>query len=631
MTYRFDINALRALAVLAVVLYHFQVPGFTGGFIGVDVFFVISGFLMTEIIDTAVREKRFSLAQFYLARCRRILPALLAMVFATLAAGWFFLLPDDYKRLANHAWSAVLFVSNFVFFAEDGYFDQESIEKWLLHTWSLSVEWQFYVIYPLLLFAGLRYFSERRVNLLLLLTLICSLLSSYLLSRVEPKTAFYLLPARVWEFLLGGFVYFYAHSLKSRLTPAYGYLGLGLIVAAAMLYSDELTYPSLWPILPALGAALSIATRPDGVLLRNRLVQTLGTGSYSIYLWHWPVLIAFNYFSTSESVLQILTMACLTGLLSYVSYLYIETPFRRRSSSSSYKKRIAISGFAAAVCAFSFIVFANNGVPARIPKHVVDIAAQATHINPLRDSCYTPSKFLSYPECTIGDPSKPKSAVFWGDSHSDSTYTGVSLALRASGRAGVYYGLSGCAPFHPVPETSGSTSAQQRCRRYNAEVFKRIISDSRVKDVILVGRWSNPRYSSMEAEITESICAMTSNNKVVHVLMPIPQYDVNIPVATAKAALLGEDINNIRSRISYSMASYTARNREGISMLQRISDKCAANLIDPTDFLCPDGHCSPFQGDTLLYYDHGHLNENGSTLLSAAFVPFLNNVNVRSE
>lgn len=206
--FRTDINGLRAWAVVAVVLYHFGVPGFAGGFAGVDVFFVLSGFLMAGIVIGGVEVGRFSLGGFYLARARRILPALLVLVLAVLVVGWFLLMPSDYQTLGRHARESVFFTSNLRYLAESGYFDASSHEKWLLHTWSLSVEWQFYLIYPLVL-AGLARLRPGRAVLLgaHVVVLLGSFALCQFLTATKPSQAFFLLQARAWELLLGGLVF----------------------------------------------------------------------------------------------------------------------------------------------------------------------------------------------------------------------------------------------------------------------------------------------------------------------------------------------------------------------------------------------------------------------------------------
>lgn len=297
--FRPDINGLRAWAVIAVVLFHFGVPGFDGGFVGVDVFFVISGYLMTRIIATGLATGRFSLGAFYLARARRIVPALLLVCLAVLGVGWFFLPPFDFSRLGSQVLSAALFISNIRFSREGGYFDVAAHEKLLLHTWSLSVEWQFYLLLPLLLMVVFRLGrGPKWIPATLLLSFTASLLASVLSTPSAPTQAFYLLPTRAWEMVAGGLVYCLATrvELSALSRRALETLGLALIVASIALFDSNSPWPGWRALVPVLGAALVLwAARVDSVWTGNWLAQRLGDSSYSIYLWHWPLVVLLGY------------------------------------------------------------------------------------------------------------------------------------------------------------------------------------------------------------------------------------------------------------------------------------------------------------------------------------------------
>ena len=244
--FRADINGLRAIAVLAVVLFHFGVAGFSGGFVGVDVFFVISGYLMTRIILAPLAEQRFSVLRFYLARARRIFPALAVLGALMLAYGWFQLSPVDYKTLTKHAGASLLFISNHTYWKESGYFDVDAHEKWLLHTWSLSVEWQFYLLYPLLIVAVHRLIRRPGgVAGALWAVFLASLAWSAWLAFANPSKAFFLLPTRAWEMLAGGLIFLHQNACN-RLTQGRRWIelaGLAAILAASMGFSRDSTWP----------------------------------------------------------------------------------------------------------------------------------------------------------------------------------------------------------------------------------------------------------------------------------------------------------------------------------------------------------------------------------------------------
>src|SRR5580704_16766371 len=297
MKFRYDINALRALAVTAVVLFHYKV-GFVGGYVGVDVFFVISGYLMTTIIMGRLAKGKFSIWDFYYDRATRIVPGLMGTCFVLLVAGYFLLEPVTYHYLGSTSIAALLFFSNFRFWEATNYFDPQSDTKWLLHTWSLSVEWQFYLVYPIILMALHKLDKSRRhiVPILWSMAFLSFLLCIWF-SKAEPASAFYLLPQRAWELLAGGIA---ASQFKngerkySWILLASGILFIGMSVA---FYDKTMAWPYYWALLPAIGACLVIAAnRSDAAAFKNALVQTVGKWSYSIYLWHWPIAVAAIYF-----------------------------------------------------------------------------------------------------------------------------------------------------------------------------------------------------------------------------------------------------------------------------------------------------------------------------------------------
>ncbi|MEN0104811.1 MAG: acyltransferase, partial [Pseudomonas sp.] len=298
--FRKDINGLRAWAVVAVVLFHFGVAGFAGGFVGVDVFFVISGFLMTGIIlrgletSTAAAQggvygaRRFSIIAFYLSRARRILPALLVLCLVLMVVGWFVLPATDYRQLGKHAVSALGFVSNILFWREDGYFDAASHDKLLLHTWSLSVEWQFYLLLPVFMALVWKWRPRRGVQAVALGSLLLlSLLLCVLATPIKATAAFYLLPTRAWEMLAGCLVYLL--SLRLVLAPAAQRLleaaGFALLIAAIALLDSDQQWPGWRALLPVLATVLIlVAARQQSLWTSSRLAQWLGNNSYSLYL-----------------------------------------------------------------------------------------------------------------------------------------------------------------------------------------------------------------------------------------------------------------------------------------------------------------------------------------------------------
>lgn len=322
MVYRKDINGLRAIAVIAVMFFHFNASWVPGGFAGVDVFFVISGFLMTGIIFRGLEQKNFSLAKFYLARANRIIPALAVLCLVLCILGWFFIAPLDYKILGKHIGSSIGFFSNIVYWQESGYFDSASHEKWLLHTWSLSVEWQFYLIYPLILVALGKFLSLKALKLIVLFVTILGLVFSIIATYKWPNLAYYFLPTRMWEMTIGGVAYLYPFTLKDKKKSLLEYLGLMLIISSYFFISKESLWPGYLALFPVLGAFFIVQAQcKNSFITSNFVFQKLGTWSYSIYLWHWVIVVANIKYKLE---LHVFIYVILSILLGYISHLLIE-------------------------------------------------------------------------------------------------------------------------------------------------------------------------------------------------------------------------------------------------------------------------------------------------------------------
>ena len=345
--FRSEINGLRAIAVLAVLLFHAGVPLFHGGFAGVDVFFVISGFLMTRIVLSGLDRGDFSLVAFWIARARRIVPALLGLCVALAILGWGLIDPITYLDIGGQVAASLTFVSNIVFWRESGYFDQAAETKWLLHTWSLSVEWQFYVLYPLVLLAARRFLGKRGTVAMLWLGFLLSLALSVVVTAWRPSIAFYLLPTRAWEMIAGGLVL--VHGVAAERLSVSGrrnleFAGLALVVLSLATIRSATPWPSFWALLPVAGtAAVIFSDRRSASLLNLRPVQALGSCSYSVYLWHWPVIVAFRYYEGSGSSWAKLAEVALGLTLGALSYQIVERPAQGWLSRAPVRRVVGVA------------------------------------------------------------------------------------------------------------------------------------------------------------------------------------------------------------------------------------------------------------------------------------------------
>jgi len=611
--FRPDINALRACAVLSVVFFHFQVPGFNGGFVGVDVFFVISGFLMTQIIYGQLLQKKFSLAAFYEARIRRIMPALITLAVVLLGLGYFYMIPYDYTILGKRVLTSLTFVSNIAMLHKAPYFDPASREQWLLHTWSLSVEGQFYLFWPFFLMALHK--NGKYVRPCILGVFFLSLCWCILRTHEESSAAFYSLPTRVWEFTAGGLVYFFR---TEKLPPkGIALLGFALILTGIFFYSGNLEYPGYFAILPVAGAALLILGRPAGVLVTNRPVQFFGDISYSLYLWHWPVIVGAKYLGIDLTPVHLVELVSLSAALAYLSYEYIEKP-----THYGLDWKICL-GLGAPVVLAAYLTFAFGGLPYRVPQNVLEADRSIKDINPRRAECMYSGRSRDLPTCHVGT-SAPPSAAVWGDSHADALFSVADKALTEDKRSAYFYSYGGCMPVLGISNDSS-------CRYFNAHVVADILSHPEIKDVIIVGRWSSykggldddrmaqPNTSLNEKDyagkMVQTMCMLANHKKNVYAVAPIPEMDRPVAAAIAKSRLLwNKDI-----AIEITLKDYAERHDTVLKALATAQQQCHVHVLDPKPYLCNETACSGLKDGKPLYRDDNHLSNTGSFVLEPLF------------
>jgi peptidoglycan/LPS O-acetylase OafA/YrhL len=580
---------------------------------------------MAQIICSRCQQGSFSFYDFYMARVRRIFPALITMVALTLLFASFILLPTEYKKLGQHAYASVVFFSNISYWRESGYFDEDALDKWLLHTWSLSVEWQFYLIIPLVLVLAIRWRSGVYLVPLLWTAFVSSLVLCVVASSGYETAAFYLLPTRAWEFLLGALVFVHAARLHWLSRPLFLHLGLLLILGCTWFYSKALVYPSFWPLLPTLGAALVIGSAGRSPLLDNWVMQLLGKASYSLYLWHWPVLAAAVYLGVElHTGTQVLLFIC-SLILALLSFYLVEERVRRVSGSGAAFKLLrldrdwAVLAVGAAVALCAGLAYWSDGLPMRLPSQVVAIAGEAESKNPRRDECFRPGKRLVFPECQLGVPTLEPTLVFWGDSHSDATFTGFADAVSQANRSAIYYGRSGCGPTLSQKLTEGDDEEDlNECLDYNQQAFERIVKNASVTDVYLAARWSAEKYEHGQADFSGLMCELSAAGKRVHVTAPIPVYNEEIPDYLARGLMRGKTQAELELHLRQSFAQYREQQVFAFKQFAR-AERCAVQVIDPLPYLCPQGYCVPVRDGMPIYFDGGHLSERGSKLLTPMF------------
>lgn len=368
MKFRTDINGLRAFAVIFVVLFHFNIPPFNGGVVGVDVFFVISGYLMTRIIVEGLEAGKFSILGFYFSRCKRIIPPLIVLCLLLIIVGYFIIPPSEYSVLSKHAVASLTFVSNMIYYKEAGYFDAASTYKWLLHTWSLSVEWQFYIALPIILFF-INKFLGKKFKLSLIILFVLSFLLSLYLSDKNASLSYFFFGSRAWEMIAGGLAYLYSkENVDSKNKNLLIYLCLIIVTFSSILITDQVSWPGMLTLIPVLATGIIIAVNGDVLALNNKIAQKIGLWSYSIYLYHWPVLVVSGIFFESRDVSTNLILVFVSIFLGWISYEVVEN--KKGLSFKYFSKPMVIFPSAILITLVSFVIFKYSGFPQHVPERV---------------------------------------------------------------------------------------------------------------------------------------------------------------------------------------------------------------------------------------------------------------------
>jgi peptidoglycan/LPS O-acetylase OafA/YrhL len=617
--FRKDINGLRAIAVVVVVLYHYGVPGFEGGYVGVDVFFVISGFLMTQAVLEKLNKGRFSLIEFYWARARRIIPALFVLLVVLLGIGAFRMLPLAYAELAKTSASAIAFVSNVLFWRQRGYFDTPPENSWLLHTWSLSVEWQFYLLYPLLLIFLFRFRSARPLLGGVLIVLVLSLALAVLVTPKKPEASFFLLPTRAWEMLAGAVVYLHKDKLRSPLAALAGVL---MIAFATYFYTEDLLYPGHYAIVPVLGSALVIAARSEDRVLSNPVGQFLGNISYSLYLWHWPLIVGLRFLHYDLNAKTRVLLIVLSLLLSWLSYLGVEQIFRRLNGKRSLGYSLRCIAACSVLLAVCLVTFKTRGLPERVPP----LAAKNDFLS--SDNRFPEHCAGADGLCRLG-PETPKRVLVWGDSHAEHLYPAfeqVAKDIRGSGPQ-LLLGIStGCLPVRGIDHLE----SRGGCERFNQRMFRRA-SQPDIEGIVLAAFWAPyfrericrtlgdgcERFPGEEAALaaarqafSNDVRELTRLGKRVSVILQVPAYPRSIASYLAEREWHGGEIELLQTRADHE------RTTSGVlTMLRSLSDVPGVSLLDPADVLCPTGTCDFQRNGISLYRDNNHLTGDAALLL----------------
>jgi peptidoglycan/LPS O-acetylase OafA/YrhL len=646
-TYRPDIDGLRALAVLAVVLFHYRVPGFGGGYLGVDVFFVISGYLITGLILKETGENRFSLWSFYERRIRRIFPALFAILaVATIVAALLFF-PVSFARYGKSLLATAFFASNFEFWHEAGYFDVAADQKPLLHLWSIAVEEQFYLVFPaLLLLIGTR--SKHRLLVAVAAIFVASLACSIWSVHHAPTAGYYLLPSRMWELMLGALLAIGAVAVPDirRMPGLASAAGLALIGYAMFRFTHATPFPGAAALVPCIGTALIIAageTSPLNRTLSLRPIVFVGLISYSLYLWHWPVYVfARAALFRAPTAAETAGLVTLSFTLAILSWRYIERPFRSHNFRWPRPVLFRNAGFAmAATAACAALLVLGHGLPQRFSPEIRMILGEASDHEPRISECFglTAEDVRKGRLCPIGAKVQQASFLLWGDSHADALIPAVQSIAKRLGRAGLFAGTDSCPPLLGVKRADTA-----KCAAFNDAVAEIATSNS-IKEVILEARWAkNAEGSSFGQEpggrvrlydhisqgLTEretrdvfyrgldrTVAALSGAGKKIILVASVPEVGFPVPAYLAHAKMADPN-----AKLTTSAAAYRARQKFVLWAFAQMRARYGVEIVYPDQVLCRGATCRITLNGRPLYRDGHHLSVFGADQL----VPLLASV-----
>ena len=624
MKFRKDINGLRAIAVIAVVLFHFNPAWTPGGFVGVDVFFVISGFLMTGIIFRGIEQENFSIMKFYIARANRIVPALAILCLILLALSWAYLSPMEYRSLAKHVSGSMVFLSNIIYWKESGYFDAASHGKWLLHTWSLSVEWQFYIIYPLALIIMRKIMSLKLMKITIVIGVILSFVFCVFATYRWPDASYYLLPTRVWEMMFGGIAYLYPFTLQEKNKKLVEWLGLFLIIGSYAFISKELLWPGTFALFPVLGAFFIIQSqRHDSLITNNVLFQKLGSWSYSIYLWHWPIVVSIYYFSLSEMFIYL--GIGLSILLGYLSNKYFEKiNFKSDSSKKFNYFRISAVHISVVVFSLGLLAYKHLFCMYNIPAHIAN--GMIVDKNTNNNGRYTWDKHLQLDKKITFKENKLKVLII-GDSQSGDFINmlfqaGVNNVDILSRKV-----EAKCGAFYLNNEMMLDLLSKQNLKQHEQNVCKK--SMLRLKESEMVNKADIIIFSMLwKVEnipfILKSIFNISINNRNAKLyLVGVKRFSQSIPQMLYESYIKGDNIND------YAFNKIPYQNKSLNDIFEKNQATYDYKYINMTDVLCENEKCFVSNANhDLYYYDSNHTTILGNKFLgnkikSKNILPFL--------
>lgn len=608
--YRPDIDGLRAIAILSVVLFHAYPQIVHGGFIGVDVFFVISGYLISSIIYSNLQNHSFSFKDFYIRRVRRIFPALLIILASSYIFGWFFLTPREYETLNQQIASGAGFISNFTFWRQSGYFDIAADKKPLLHLWSLAVEEQFYIVWPLLLWI----FWRLRANLLFItigLALASFCLNLYKIGP-DPVGDFYSPQTRFWELLIGAiaaYVSLHPRTQSLRAIKAavnvQSIIGFVLICSSTIFFNKALAFPGWWAVLPALGSVMLIIAGQNGIVNRT-LLQTapmvwIGLISYPLYLWHWPILsLARIYLGQTLTAGYAAIALCASFVLAWLTYRFIETPIRR-SVNGGIKLLVLILAVLGIGLA-GFFTKEANGLASRFDVPELQRSNQLTGCdNIIKDG-------VLYP-CTFGNQTSDQIILIYGDSHAGHLTSALNQSLGSQYRF-IFLGYGDC-----LQSKVEGADKDAMCQLMWGEVRK--LRGQKLHAVVHAQRWGDLVSPNEKDDMQRAFLAAGLSPQKIAIVGSIPDVDLDCEIANYYISP--------RKKACPRIEDEYRRNKNFIVESKKFTPPKNLKFFYPYEKLCPDDACKVIDGSVAYYWDDRHMSRDGALMATPDLVEYLRN------
>ena len=630
-TYRPDIDGLRALAIIPVVLFHAFPEIVPGGFIGVDIFFVISGFLISSIIFSGLANQSLSFKNFYSKRIKRIFPALSLVLLCTLVIAWFTFLSDDFQSLGNHTWRGAIFISNFLLWRESGYFDTAAETKPLLHLWSLSIEEQFYLIWPLATWLLWRFRKTWLLKAIVLIFIVSFLCNIFLIGK-ESIAVFFNPLTRFWELLIGAILAYklthHPNFIKARFAGVLSIIGLALILTGLALLNKSRQFPGWWALLPTLGAFLLILSGPNAWVNKNilskKVLVWVGLISFPLYLWHWPLFSFARIFygpHPPESLLfGLITMSI---LLAWGTYQFLEKPIRH-GTHSVFGTRMLVLGLLA-VGLMGLAIFKLNGLPFRFPEIERDIASlQWGSSENNTEGCK--AKYPSEQYCILTDESTAPTAAIIGDSHANHFFKGLSEFYKLHHGNLINLGYGACGPFMGLDRAEIGPNGYLNCYKKMQPVFDYVLQSKDIKTVFL--SYHHDEYVYPNAKLTDmtgkldgtsdqtllgdslehTVKALSASGKEVVLIYDLPNLRINTGTHIKQcfyANLLNIDTGCAEKDIQF-QDNFTKYDE----IIERLKKETTLKVFDTREFVGGNFPINAKQEWT--YRDYQHLTNKGS-------------------